>query len=141
MYRVLLSLHLISIISWMAGTLFLLRLFVYHSEEFENIVILRLKTWEERVSKIIVMPAMGLSFLFGVSMLVLSPELMAHPWMHIKLSLVGLLTAITVFSVRIRKGLMAGQKYSSRHLRILNEVPTLLMIIIIFMVILRPELT
>ena len=139
LYRTLLALHLIAVISWMAGILYLFRLFVYHATEKEAVVRERFVMMESRLHRIIVHPAMGITLILGLLMLALNTELLTKPWMHGKLLLVAGMLFLTVFAGKIRRELAAGKaRYSDRGFRILNEVPTLLMIGIVFLVILRP---
>ena len=138
-YRVLLSLHIISVISWMAGILYQFRLFVYHIEEQESVVKNRFAVMEARLSRVIVFPAMVATLAFGLAMLYLQPTLARETWMKLKLSFVVGLILLTHLSIFYRKALAAGVcTKSSRFFRVMNEVPTLLMILIVFLVILRP---
>ena len=139
LYRAILALHIIAVISWMAGILYLFRLFVYHATEKEAVVRQRFEMMESRLHRIIVHPAMGMSLLLGLAMLALNTELLKKPWMHGKLTLVAGMMAVTIFSGRIMRELKDGKaRYSDKGFRILNEVPTLLMIGIVFLVIMRP---
>ncbi len=138
-YRVILCFHLVAAISWMAGILYLYRLFIYHTEEGEAVVKARFCVMEERLSRIITLPAAIASIVLGIWMIVLAPGLLDERWMWVKLALATLLMGMTHFAGTVRRQLARGETpYTSRTLRILNEVPTLLMIGIIFMVILRP---
>ena len=138
-YRFVLALHLISVISWMAGILYLYRLFVYHAEETEGLVKMRFIVMEKKLLRIITLPAAIASLAFGVAMLVMQPILLQQPWMHAKLGLVVLLLGMTHYAGKIRKQLEAGvSRRSGKFFRIANEVPTLLMIGIVLLVILRP---
>ncbi len=135
------ALHLIAVISWMAGMLYLPRLFVYHvtaakgSELSET-----LKIMERRLLRFIINPAMIASFIFGVWLLMLNPELLHHPYMHIKLSLVVLMFGAHGVLARCRRDFANDQnRHTARFYRILNEVPTVLMIGIIIMIIVRPQ--
>jgi putative membrane protein len=133
------SLHLISIISWMAGILYLFRLFVYHVEETEPIVKARLHTMQWRLYRYITLPAMVASLVFGIALLRIDTHLLAMPWLHAKLLFVGGLIGMTLFGSAQIEDLKQGTcTYSSRTFRMLNEVPTLLMIAIVFLVVLKP---
>ncbi len=139
LYRAVLALHLIAVISWMAGILYLFRLFVYHATEKERVVRDRFEMMESRLNRLIVHPAMGVSLLLGMSLLALNVELFKKPWMHGKLTLALGMVAVTIFASKIMRELKAGKaRYSDRGFRLLNEVPTLLMIGIVFLVIMRP---
>jgi len=138
-YRVVLSFHIISIISWMAGMLYLFRLFVYHAEETESLVKTRFIVMEKKLLRIITLPAAIASLVFGVAMLVMQPVLLQQPWMHAKLSLVVALLGMTHYAGKLRKQLELGTcDKSGKFFRVANEIPTLLMIGIVFLVILRP---
>ncbi len=138
-YRTILAVHIIAVISWMAGILYLFRLFVYHAAETEDVVKERFKVMEKKLYSIILLPAMGVAFVMGVSMLFLNPILIMEEWMWAKLFFVFCLMTVSFMAGRIRKELERGIcRYSEKTFRILNEVPTLLMIFIVFLVILRP---
>lgn len=138
-YRIILALHVIAIICWMAGVLYLYRLFIYHAEETENVVKERFHVMESRLYRIITMPAMTVSFLLGAWMIYLQPAYMHQGWLHGKLLLVFFLIGITHMGKKFIRELKAGTcKVSSKTFRFLNEVPTLLMIGIVLLVILRP---
>ena len=134
------SLHLIATISWMAGLLYLPRIFVYHSENHDEIITTVFKTMERKLYYFIMTPAMILSWVFG---LVLIHEIgfqqLANLWLQLKLILVTLLTAYHFYL-----GLLLNQfefdqnKRSSKFYRYINEIPTLLLILIIFIVIFKP---
>ena len=133
------ALHVVSIISWMAGILYLIRLFVYHSAEKESVVMERFKIMESKLYRLITFPAMIASLVFGVSMIVMSPTLLKMPWLHAKLFMVALLMGSTFYCGKILKLFAADQKpHHERFYRIFNEVPTLLMLVIVFLVILKP---
>lgn len=137
-YRIFMALHIISVISWMAGILYLYRLFIYHTEETLDVVKERFVVMEERLYRIITRPAMYLSIFFGGLMVWENPSLLTLHWFHVKLFLALLLIGMTLLSVPFRKKLQTGQsQVSSKTFRILNEVPTLLMIGIVFLVILK----
>lgn len=138
-YELLKALHIISIISWMAGILYLYRLFVYHAEETEAVVKSRFMIMEQKLLRVILLPAAVASLIFGVWMLVMNPALLHQEWMHAKLGLVGLLLFLTHYAGRLRKSLAAGTcRWTGKQLRLLNEAPTILMILIVLLVVLRP---
>ena len=134
------SLHLIAIISWMAGLLYLPRIFVYHSENNNEIIITVFKTMEKKLFYFIMTPAMVLSWVFG---LVLIHEIgfsqLANLWLQLKLFLVFLLTIYHFYLGFLLKKFKFNQnKKSSKFYRYINEIPTLLLILIIFIVIFKP---
>lgn len=137
-YLIIKSLHIISVIAWMAGMLYLPRLFVYHTKaqkggELDE----TLKIMERKLLRIIINPAMILTFVFGFWLVYYIG--FSGGWLHAKLFLVVLLSAFHGFLAKCRKDFEKGEnKKSEKFYRIINEIPTLLMIIIIFLVVLKP---
>ena len=135
------ALHLIAVISWMAGLLYLPRIFVYHAETIENKAQSEtFKLMEKRLYFYIMNPAMILSWLFGLLLIhsqgILSLGLL---WMKIKIGLVIILTSYHFYLLAVLKDFQIDNNTkSSKFFRIINEVPTLLLIIIIFVVIFKP---
>tara|TARA_Y100001935_G_C16918408_1_gene319627 strand:- start:11 stop:445 length:435 start_codon:yes stop_codon:yes gene_type:complete len=135
------ALHLIAVISWMAGLLYLPRIFVYHAETKENIGQSEtFKLMEKRLYFYIMNPAMILSWIFGILLIhsqgIVSLGLL---WMKIKLGLVTILTAYHFYLLAVLKDFQTDNNTkSSRFFRVINEVPTILLIIIIFVVIFKP---
>ena len=140
-YLLLKSLHLISVISWMAGLLYLPRIFVYHSEVVTNKEQNKtFKTMERKLYNYIMMPAMFLSFIFGILLIYsLGFSVFSELWFIIKIILV---LALTFYHFLLGKyvRVFAGDQNvkSSKYFRIINEVPTILLIIIIFLVVFKP---
>jgi len=135
------SLHLISVISWMAGLLYLPRLFVYHAETQKNEGQKEtFKLMEKRLFLYIMNPAMILSWLFGVLLIYsIGVETFVHLWLQLKLAMVILLTFYHFFLFYCLKNFTQNNsKYSPKFYRIINEVPTILLIGIIFIVIFKP---
>ena len=138
------ALHLISVIAWMAALLYLPRLFHYHQAEFEGSSEARImstfSTMELRLLRIIATPAMLAAWVFGI-MLLAVPGLIDHGdiWIWVKLASVALLTWFHFWLAARRKELAAGRcRVSSRSFRLLNEVPSVLIVIIVIMVIVKP---
>ena len=134
------SLHLIAVISWMAGLLYLPRIFVYHSENSNEIVVSVFKTMERKLFYYIMMPAMFLSWLFGLILIsLIGFENLGDLWLQIKFVLVILLTIYHFYlgSLLNKFSLDQNQK-SSKFYRYINEIPTILLILIIFIVIFKP---
>ena len=134
------SLHLISVISWMAGLLYLPRIFVYHSENNNEIITTVFKTMERKLFYYIMTPAMILSWLFG---LVLIHEVgfvqLSSLWLQVKLILVSILTGYHFYlGILLNKFKFDQNQKSSKFYRYINEIPTLLLILIIFIVIFKP---
>ena len=142
-YEIIKALHIISVIAWMAGLLYLPRLFVYHADTpLGSVQAETFKVMERRLLKAIMTPAMITSFIFGIWMLVLVPALLTEIWMIIKIVCVfGLAGCHGLFS-RMRRDLENDKlPYSSKVYRIWNEAPTLLMIIIVVMAVVKPDFT
>lgn len=137
---VLLSLHLVSIISWMAGVLYLYRLIVYHVEESEGVVRSRFEIMERRLYRAITVPAMLVAVGAGAGMIALDAGYyLAARWLHWKLALVILLVMSTLQAGRVIARLRRGERVgTSRYFRVMNEVPTLLMIAIVLLVVFKP---
>ena len=133
--------HLISVISWMAGLLYLPRLFVYHSETFNNTDKKEtFKRMERRLFFYIMNPAMILSWVFGIFLIYsVGFESFAFLWLQLKIVMALVLTLFHFFLFHCMKNFNLGQnKYSSKFYRIINEVPTVLLISIIFTVVFKP---
>jgi putative membrane protein len=138
LYLIIKSLHIIFVISWMSGLLYLPRLFVYHTKaKIGSELDQTLQTMEKKLLKIIMNPAMILSFIFGFWLIHLVG--FSGGWLHLKIVLVLCLGGFHGFLAKCRKDFSLGKnKHSEKFYRIINEVPTLLMITIIFLVILKP---
>ena len=135
------SLHLIAVISWMAGLLYLPRIFVYHAENFKNINSSNIfQIMEKKLYNYIMMPAMILSWIFGLILIsILGFEVVAELWIQIKLFLVILLTIYHFYlGACVRRFANNENTNSSKFYRIINEVPTILLIIIVFIVVFKP---
>ena len=135
------SLHLIAVISWMAGLLYLPRIFVYHAENLKdkNISII-FKTMERKLYFYIMTPAMILTWLFGLVLIsTLGLEVLSTTWIKLKLLLVVLLTSYHFYLSKLLDKFKKDQNIkSSKFFRIINEAPTILLILIVFIVIFKP---
>ena len=140
-YDVIKALHLISVMSWMAGLLYLPRLFVYHAETTVGSVRAEtFKVMERRLLKAIMNPAMIASFAFGIWMIVLAPGLLYEPWMHVKILCVLLMAGCHGVFSKMRRRLENDESpQPPRAYRIWNELPTVLMVIIVFMALVKPS--
>ena len=140
-YDIIKALHVISVMSWMAGLLYLPRLFVYHAETTVGSVRAEtFKVMERRLLKAIMNPAMIASFGFGIWMIVLAPGLLYEPWMHVKILCVLLMAGCHGVFSKMRRRLENDEApRPPRTYRIWNEVPTVLMVIIVFMAIVEPS--
>ena len=140
-YLTLKALHLIAVISWMAGLLYLPRIFVYHVENSERKETTEIfEIMEKRLYFYIMRPAMILSWLFGIILIYINGiEIFSQFWMHIKLGLVVLLTIYHEYLGICLKSLkLKTNTKTSKFFRIINEVPTIILIFIIFIVIFKP---
>ena len=139
-YLTLKALHLIAVISWMAGLLYLPRIFVYHSETKEDSQSETFKTMERKLYNYIMMPAMILSWVFGVLLIhSLGFSIFSELWMQIKTAAILLLTHYHFYlGKHLRMFALNNNNKSSKFFRIINEVPTILLIVIVFVVVFKP---
>ena len=141
LYFFLKSLHLIAVISWMAGLLYLPRIFVYHVENYEKKETTEIfKIMEKKLYFYIMFPAMILSWVFGLILIFLIGfSNLAFLWLQLKLILVLLLSFYHFYLGSCLKDLSIDKNTkSSNFFRIINEIPTILLVIIIFIVIYKP---
>ena len=134
------ALHLIAIISWMAGLLYLPRIFVYHAETKSDDVKTTFKVMERRLFVYIMNPAMILSWLFGLILIhSIGIQSFSEFWLIAKIVLVILLTFYHFFLFNCLNNFSLDRnERSSKFFRVINEVPTVLLIVIVFLVIFKP---
>ena len=134
------SLHLIAVISWMAGLLYLPRIFVYHSEVSHDSQKQVFKTMERKLYNYIMMPAMLLSWLFGILLIYsLGFNIFKEFWMQIKIVSVLILTHYHFILGRYLQDFATdSNRKSSRFYRIINEVPTIILIVVVLVVVFKP---
>jgi len=135
------SLHLIAVFSWMAGLLYLPRIFVYHSENLKDTNIsLVFKTMERKLFFYIMAPAMTLSWIFGLILISLNGfDIISESWIQLKLLFVVLLTFYHFYLGKILKDFSLDEcKKTSKFFRWINEIPTVLLILIVIMAIFKP---
>ena len=140
-YLLIKSLHLIAVISWMAGLLYLPRIFVYHTEnQNKNETTNIFETMEKKLFYYIMFPAMALSWIFGLILIsIIGFSSLSFLWMQIKILLVTILTFYHFYLGICLNDLKNNIfKRSSRFFRIINEIPTILLIITVFIVIFKP---
>ena len=131
--------HLIAVMSWMAGLLYLPRLFVYHAMvEAGSVRAQTFKLMERRLLKAIMNPAMILSWSLGLWLLHQNPGLLVMPWMWTKFACVVRMTVTHMIFARMRGQLERDIALSEKAYRWWNEVPTILMIIIVIMAVVEP---
>lgn len=132
--------HIIAVIAWMAGMFYLPRLFAYHAEPsvgYDKAA--TFKVMERRLLRIIMNPAMIATWLFGILMVVANPEIAQGGWFHVKFALVlGMSALHGVFSKWRKVFERDANTRPSRFYKIWNEVPTVLMMVIVIMVVVKP---
>ena len=138
------SIHLIAVISWMAGLLYLPRIFVYHSEAVQNNksedLMETFKVMERRLLVYIMNPAMIVSWIFGILLIhTIGMDSFGSIWLQLKLAFVIILTIYHFFLFQCLKKFAENMNtYSSKFYRIINEIPTVLLISIILIVVFKP---
>lgn len=144
LYPYIKSLHLIFVVTWFAGLFYIPRLFIYHIEAWQKpspdkeILSEQLKLMTKRLWYIITWPSAILCTVFAIWLLVLMPGWLNQSWMHIKLAFVGLLIVYHLKCHQIFKQLQRDEvKYTSRFMRIWNEVATLVLFAVVFLVVLK----
>jgi len=133
------ALHVISVLAWMAGLFYLPRLYVYHTNaEVGSELSETFKVMERRLLRAIMNPAMIASLIFG-GLLLAEIDAWKEGWLHVKLLCIVGMIAFHMMLAKYRKDFLADQnKKSEKFYRMINEVPTLLMIVIVIMVIVKP---
>ena len=132
------ALHVMGVMAWMAGLFYLPRLFVYHTEAPNGACHETFKVMERKLFKIIMQPAMHFSLVSGIILAIIQ-DVWKTPWFHLKLTALVLLIAYHFFLNYARKLLEQDQcHYSGRFFRVINEIPTVLMAIIVIAVIVKP---
>ena len=135
------SLHLIAVISWMAGLLYLPRIFVYHVENYQKKETTEIfETMERKLYFYIMRPAMLISWLFGILLIYqIGFESFSQLWLQLKIFFVIILTVYHEYLGKCLTSLRDGSNSkSSRFFRIINEIPTILLILLVFIVIFKP---
>ena len=135
------SLHLISVISWMAGLLYLPRIFVYHAENNEDKNISDVfKIMEKKLYFYIMTPAMILSWIFGLLLIhSIGFQQLGQTWMILKVIFVVLLSLYHFYLGKILNQFRTEQNsHSHKFFRLINEIPTILLILIVFVVVFKP---
>jgi putative membrane protein len=139
MYLSIKAIHIIAVISWMAGMLYLPRLFVYHSAVETTSSEARLfELMEYRLMRFIMLPALGVVWLSG-GYLAFSGAFLFDVWMQVKFLIVVAMSGVHGYFSLLRKNFISGtNNRSQKFFRWLNELPTLLMVVIVFLVVLKP---
>lgn len=138
------AVHIIFVVSWFAGLFYMPRLFIYHTEsqsdnpELSKLFSAQFKLMEKKLWTIITTPAMILTLVSGISLIIINPSWLSQGWMQIKLTMVILLLVYHYFTFRIYKEVQKDQfTWTSNSLRIWNEGATLLLVAIVFLVVLK----
>ena len=144
LYNYIKSLHLIFVVTWFAGLFYIPRLFIYHIEAWQKpspdkeILSEQLKLMTKRLWYIITWPSAILCTVFAIWLLVLMPGWLEQPWMHVKLAFVVLLFVYHIKCHQIFKQMQRDEvKYTSQFMRIWNEVATIILFAVVFLVILK----
>lgn len=139
-YQLIKAFHIIFVVCWFAGLFYIFRLFVYHVENWDkNDVVRVMKTMEGRLLNMIMTPAMILTIIFGVWLIVLNPMLIKQPWMHIKLTIILFLIVYHLYSYHVYFCFLKNKKIlTSKACRIINEVPTIILISVCILAFLKP---
>ncbi len=146
-YSIIKSLHIIFVVTWFAGLFYMFRLFVYHTEAARkteparSILLAQYTIMEKRLWYAIAWPSCMLALMFGTWLLVLAPHWLTQPWMHIKLLFVALLMVYQFYGQNVLKKIGEDpMRYNSLSMRLLNEVPTLILISVVFLVVMKSEI-
>ena len=139
MYLWLKALHIVAVIAWMAGMLYLPRLFVYHSSAKPGSELSEtFKVMERRLLNVIMMPAMMVTWIVGI-VLVFQGQWLGAGWFHAKFALVVLMTVLHgLFAHWVNEFSLDRNRHSQKTYRIINELPTILLIVIVVLVIVKP---
>ena len=134
------ALHLIFMVAWFAGLFYIFRLFVYHVKFKDQANMAEAYTLMERKLLYVIMhPAMSFTLIFGIWLLMVSPSLLQQGWMHAKLGCIFLLMVYQIFAGITHRKFKAGNYFlSEKACRLINEVPTFLLVAIILLAIFKP---
>lgn len=130
--------HIVFVVSWFAALLYLPRLFVYHAGTTDEVGSERFKVMERRLFAMMTLAGL-LAAAFGIAMLVLAPGYLSFGWLHAKLTLVALLIGYHLWCYRLLVAFRVGANRHSAHwYRLFNEIPTVLLIAIVVLVVVKP---
>lgn len=139
--------HIIGVVVWFAGLFYLVRLFIYHVEAKEQpepaktILQNQYLIMEKRLYNIITTPGMIVTVAMAIGLLTTEPQVLHEGWMHVKLGMVALLIAYHVYCGRLLKQLEAGTcGWSSQQLRVMNELPTVFLLVVVMLVVFQQNL-
>src|ERR1700754_2313735 len=144
MYEYVKAIHIIFVVSWMAGLFYIVRLFIYHTEaqdkpeEERRILSAQFEIMERKLMNIITTPAMLLTLIAGITMVVINPYLLQMPWLRVKLGFViGLIGYHHICQSKMKQMRNGIYKWTSTQLRIWNEVATIFLFAIVFLAVLK----
>lgn len=134
------ALHVISVMAWMAGLLYLPRLFAYHADTKSGSAQSEIfKVMELRLLRIIMNPAMMAAWLFGILMIVANPAFFDHGWMHVKFTLVIVMSVLHMIFAKWRKNFANDKNDKSvKFYKLWNEVPAAIMVVVVIMAVVEP---
>ena len=133
------ALHIVSVVCWFAGLFYLPRLFVYHAMSEDSLSKDRFAVMERKLYRGIMGPSMIATFVFGIWMLILTPGWLSQGWMHAKLTLVILLVGYHhMCGAQLKRFARGENKRSHRFYRWFNEVPVLILLLIVILVVVKP---
>jgi len=132
--------HVIAVMSWIAGMLYLPRLYVYHANADKGSELSEtLKIMERKLLRMIINPAMIAAWIFGISLITANPSMLKGGWLHVKLTCVILLQIFHALLSRWRKAFLRDENiHTSAFFRKVNEIPAVLIVVIVIMVIVKP---
>lgn len=132
--------HIMAVIAWFAGLFYIFRLFVYHIESDSPDVHRLMESAQEKLLRIIMNPAMIVAWILGLLLIAMQYQyIFSQGWLHIKLLFVVLLTGYHMYAAKVRKQLLAGNcKLTGKQARLINEVPAVIMLVVVLMVELQP---
>lgn len=138
------AIHIIFVVSWMAGLFYIVRLFIYHTEaqdkpeEERRILSAQFEIMERKLMNIITTPAMLLTLIAGIAMVIINPYLLQMPWLRVKLGfVVGLIGYHHICQSKMKQMRNGVYKWTSTQLRIWNEVATIFLFVIVFLAVLK----
>jgi len=132
------GLHIVFVVTWFAGLFYLPRLFVYHATATDAVGVARFKVMERRLFAIMTLGG-ALAAVFGLAMIAMAPGLMNFGWLRIKLVLVVLLVGYHLWCLQLVRAFRADRnEHSERWYRLFNEAPSLLLIVIVLLAVVKP---
>lgn len=139
-YELVKALHIISMVAWFAGLFYIFRLFVYHAKhQTEPAVVATLTVMERKLIYIIMHPAMLLTLVFGIMLIVKNPAVGRESWFSYKLLLVLVLIGYQIFAGRVHKRFARGDVFlSEKACRLINEIPTVILIGAVILAVVKP---